>query len=171
MRNKGARKRVRSRGQVVLNAYSRMVAQYAYQQDSPDWKCWSYRTISERTARLLVADGEAEPVTRLHNGVVQVIGYRALKPTSWERPSPATLTFGTMQAVAGLRSGRKASDEVIKFRVWATVGDTKAPSVRPRMSEQELHEAGKLMKLTESERIFLEKRLVVSARANAQRVA
>lgn len=162
-----------------MNSYNRMVAQFAYLQDQSDWRLWTFRTISERSALILVANGEAEPVTRevertLDGRItksVEIVGYRALKPTSWERPSPATLTFGTMQSVAGLRAGRRAADEVIKFRVWPMIGDTRAVAVRPRMSEAELHEAGKLMKLTESERIFFEKRLVQSVRATAQRVA
>jgi hypothetical protein len=180
MRNKLARNRVRSRGRLVMNSYNRMVAQYAYLQDQSDWKLWTFRTISERSALILVANGEAEPVTRevvrtTADGQitksVEVVGYRALKPTSWERPSPATLTFGTMQSVAGLRAGRRAADEVIKFRVWPLIGDTRAVAVRPRMSEADLQEAGKLMKLTESERIFFDKRLVQTQRAHAQRVA
>jgi hypothetical protein len=146
---KRCRSRVRSRGKVVLNAYSRMVAYFAYAQLSEKWREWSFRTLSQRQAETLVAAGEAMPVTREVDGVVQIVGYRALQPTSWERPSPATLTHGTMLAV--LRESykehltRRQRDEVVKYRVWALFGDEKAVSAVRRFSDAERRLAVKLL--------------------------
>lgn len=146
---KRCRSRVRSRGKVVLNAYTRMVAYFAYAQQTEKWREWSFRTISQRQAEQLVAAGEAMPITRQMDGVVQIVGYRALQPTSWERPSPATLTLGTMQAVLREsykeRLTRRQRDEILKFRVWALIGDEKAVAVRPRISEAEYRLAVKLL--------------------------
>ncbi|MDP9039815.1 MAG: hypothetical protein M3O02_11180 [Acidobacteriota bacterium] len=167
---KHARGRVRSRKRLVLNAYSRQVAHYAYIQDSEIWRNWTFRTISEREAKALMACGEAQPVTREVDGELRLVGYRATTPTSWERPSPATLTFATMEAAAGLRSGRRAADEVMKFRVWALIGDTKAVCVRPRMTDDELREAEKLLGMSESERMFM-RRQMERVRPAAQMVA
>lgn len=145
------RKRCRSRvpGQRVLNPYSRMVAHFGYAQSSLQWRDWTFRLISQRQAQMLVSLGEAEAVTRMSDGHVRVVGYRALKPTSWERPSPCTLTLSTMQAVAdaGDAAGltRRQRAEVTKFRVWALIGDTKAVAVRPRISEQERRLAESLL--------------------------
>jgi hypothetical protein len=146
---KRCRTRVRSRGKVVLNAYTRMVAYFAYAQISNKWREWSFRTISQRQAEALAAAGEAVAITRLLDGVVRVVGYRALKPTSWERPSPATLTCGTMVAVGNAdaenvqdvlpryRLSRREREEIVKFKVWPLIGDTKAVAVRPRITEAE----------------------------------
>lgn len=139
---KRSRGRVRTRGKIVLNAYTRMVAYFAYAQVSQRWREWSFRTVSQRQAEALVAAGEAESITRFHDGAVRVVGYRALKPTSWERPSPATLTAGTLCAVGNavgrpeeIRLTRYERNEIVKFQVWALIGDTKAVAVRPRISE------------------------------------
>jgi hypothetical protein len=132
---------VRSRGKVVLNAYSRMVAYFAYTQLTDKWREWTFRSVSQRQAELLVAAGEATAVTRLQDGAVRIVGYRALKPTSWERPSPATLTFATMVAVgnneAQAKLTRRERMEIIKFKVWPLIGDTKAVCVRPRISAED----------------------------------
>lgn len=133
---------MRSRGKVVLNAYSRLVAYFAYAQTSERWREWTFRTISQRQAEGLVAAGEAVPITRMEDGAVRIVGYRALKPTNWERPSPATLTYGTMLAVAGLTDSRR---QVEKFQVWPLIGDTKAVAVRPRISEADRARAEKLL--------------------------
>jgi hypothetical protein len=146
---KRCRSRVRSRGKVVLNAYTRMVAYFAYAQLSEKWREWNFRTISQRQAETLVAAGEATPITREVNGEVQLVGYRALQPTSWERPSPATLTFATMEAVRREamheRLTRRQRAEVVKFKVWPLIGDTKAVAVRPKISEAEYRLAMKLL--------------------------
>lgn len=138
---KHCRTRVRSRGKVVLNATSRMVAYFAYAQGSLKWSEWAFRTISQRQAQILEAAGEAERITRLVDGTVQVVGYRALKPTSWERPSPCTLTLATMVAVGREAQGctltRRQRDEVVKFRVWPLIGDSRAIAVRPPMTVEE----------------------------------
>lgn len=155
---KRCRSRVRSRGKVVLNAYSRMVPYFAYAQTTDKWREWTFRTKSQRQAEALVAAGEAEIVTRMVDGVVRVVGYRALTPTSWERPSPATLTFGTMCAVGNQdaegkddiaerhRLTRRERAEIVKFKVWPLIGDTKAVAVRPRISAAERREAEKLLR-------------------------
>jgi hypothetical protein len=139
----------RSRGKLVMNSYNRMVAHFAYAQTSEKWGDWTFRTISQRQAENLVSAGEAERIIRRLDGEVQVVGYRALKPTSWERPSPATLTFATMKAVAkhaqGYRLTRGESEQVIKFRVWPLIGDTRAVAVRPRISDAERDSAETLL--------------------------
>jgi hypothetical protein len=168
MSRKHCRTRVRSRGKVVLNAYSRMVAHFAYAQLSENWREWKFRTISERQAEQLVAAGEAERITQeTHRTItlsaggtntvkaVEVVGYRALSPTSWERPLPAMLTFGTMRAVAkralgetksgGERLSRRERDELNRFDVWALIGDDKAVAVRPRTSAAYMRRALSLM--------------------------
>jgi hypothetical protein len=141
---------------VVLNAYTRMVAYFAYSQRTEKWLEWNFRTVSQRQAELLAAAGEAVPIPREVDGIVQIVGYRALKPTSWERPSPATLTFGTMCAVGNqdadgkeveprYRLSRRERQEIVKFKVWALIGDTKAVAVRPRISEADRKLALKLL--------------------------
>lgn len=136
-----SRNKVRSRGKLVLNAYNKMVKHFAYIQGTLDWKEWSHRTISTRQAEILVATGNAEIVTRMVAGTVTIVGYRATSPTSWERPSPSTLTFATMNAVGKeamhCQLTRREEREVLKFRVWPLIGDTKAVAVRPRMTETE----------------------------------
>lgn len=138
---KRCRSRVRSRGKIVLNSYTRKVAYFAYAQTTERWREWTFRTKSQRAAEQLVAAGEAEAVVRMIDGVVQVVGYRALTPTSWERPSPTTLTYGTMVAVGNDEAGAKLSGwerrEILKFRVWPLIGDTRAIAVRPRLSAEE----------------------------------
>lgn len=138
---KHCRTRVRSRGKLILTPYTRMVPYFAYAQLSNRWREWSFRTISQRQAQVLTAAGEAAEITRMKDGVVQVVGYRALKPTSWERPSPTTLTLATMVAVGndeeGAQLSRRERNEIIKFRVWPLIGDTKAVCIRPRISEAE----------------------------------
>jgi len=140
---------VRSRGKVVLNAYSRMVAYFAYAQLSERWAEWTFRSVSQRQAENLVAAGEAVAIIRMQDGAVRIVGYRALKPTSWERPSPATLTFQTMVAVgnneAQAKLTRRERMEIIKFKVWPLIGDTKAVCVRPRISAADRREAEKLL--------------------------
>jgi hypothetical protein len=135
---KHCRSRVRTRGKVVLTAMSRMVSYFAYIQPTPSWRDWNYRTISQRQALNLVAAGEAEPVTRLVEGVVRTVGYRALTPTSWEPIRPSGLTFATMRAVGkdayGHKLTRRERLEVVKFKVWPLIGDSKAVAVRPRLS-------------------------------------
>lgn len=68
---------------------------------------------------------------------------------SASEPTPATLTFSTMKAVAiaqpMVRLSRYERNQVKKFKVWGLIGDTKAVAVRPRMSESELAEARKLL--------------------------
>ena len=149
---KHCRTRVRSRGKVILNADTRLVPYFAYLQKSERWREWTFRSISQRQAEMLVSAGEAERITREKDGVVQTVGYRALTPTSWGRPSPATLTFGTMKAVGNavgekleLHLSRRERDEILKFTVWPLIGDTKAVAVRPRISEADRKAAERLL--------------------------
>lgn len=150
MPRKHCRTHVRSRGKLVLNAYTRQVSYFAYIQDSEIWTQWKMRTISQRQAEQLVAAGEAEEIWRMKDETVQVVGYRALTPTSWERPSPATLTFATMVAVGrrampSCRLTRRQRDEVTKFDVWPLIGDTKAVAVRPKISDADRRNAENLL--------------------------
>lgn len=151
---KHCRTRVRSRGKFVLTPYTKMVAYFSYAQATEKWRDWTFRTISQRQAEILVAAGEARVITRMREGIVQVVGFRATKPTSWERESPTTLTYATMVAVGNdggkpsnprYRQTRRERAEVTKFRVWPLIGDTKAVAVRPRISEQELKLARSLL--------------------------
>ena len=151
---KRSRNLLRTRGKRILNSYNRMVAHFAYAQLSQRWEQWTFRTISERQALQLVAAGEATPITRKKDGIVQVVGYQALTPTSWERPSPATLTLATTNAVANAVASeqsappkltRRERDEIFKFKVWPLIGDTRAVAVRPRISDADRAEAEKLL--------------------------
>lgn len=143
------RNRVRSRGKLILNSYNRMVRYFAYIQPSLSWREWKWRQLSQREAQNLVAGGEAERIVRMVDGELQVVGYRALSPTSWERPSPATLTHSTMVAVGknaqGCRLTSREKREVEKFKVWPLIGDTRAIAVRPRMSDAERRAAETLL--------------------------
>jgi hypothetical protein len=73
------------------------------------------------------------------------------EPASASEPTPATLTFATMKAVAAagpkVRLSRYERDQVKKFRVWGLIGDTRAVAVRPRMSASEIVAARKLLGL------------------------
>ena len=150
---KRPRNLVRTRGKRVLNSYSRMVCHFAYAQLSEKWEEWKFRTISHRQANQLVAAGEATPVTREKDGVVYIVGYRALKPTNWERPSSPTLTVATTNAVANAvareginpRLTRREREEIFKYKVYALIGDDKAVSIRPRITEAERNSAETLL--------------------------
>lgn len=166
MSRKHCRTLVRSRGKRVLNAYNRMVAHFSYAQLTENWREWKYRTISQRQAEQLVSAGEAERITREKDGAVQVVGYKALTPTSWERPSPATLTFSTMCAVAkrsmdvkhpkDFRLTRRERDELVKFDVWALIGDKRAVAVRPRISDAERKRAESLLGIKHPKKTFMD---------------
>ena len=164
---------VRTRGKRVLNSYNRMVRHFAYAQLSQRWAEWTFRTISERQALQLVAAGEAIAITRQVDGIVQTVGYQAITPTSWELPSPATLTLATTNAVANAvgiapKLTRRERDEIFKFKVWALIGDTKAVAVRPRISDADRAEAEKLLATPESARLL---KLHAAAYSYAQPVA
>lgn len=143
-------------GNRVLNPYTRMVAHFAYIQPSERWTEWNFRLISARQAQLLVDCGEAvwvarEVVTPEGEREVTDIGIRALTPTSWERPSPCTLTLATTNAVGLAADGeaeltRRQRAEYLKFRVWPLIGDTKAIAVRPRISEVDRRMAENLLR-------------------------
>ena len=142
-------------GKRTLNPYTRMVAHFAYIQPSEKWAEWNFRLISARQAQLLVDCGEAvwvqrEVVTPEGGREVREVGIRALRPTSWERPSPSTLTLATTNAVALATDGedeltRRQRHEYLKFKVWPLIGDTKAIAVRPRISESDRRMAENLL--------------------------
>jgi hypothetical protein len=73
---------------------------------------------------------------------------RDVEPST-SQPTPATLTFSTMKAVAvaepKVRLSRYELSQVRKFKVWPLVGDTRAVAVRPKMSDRERAAAMKLL--------------------------
>ncbi len=154
------RRRPSAPAQRVLNPYTRMVAHFAYIQPSERWTEWSFRLISARQAQTMVDCGEAvwvsrEVATPQGEPQVQPVGIRALQPTNWEHPSPCTLTVATTHAVALAADGRqrltrRQRAEVLRFKVWPLIGDSKAVAVRPRISAEDrrvaenlLHAAGR----------------------------
>ncbi len=151
------RQRRRSSGPAkrVLNPYSRMVAHFAYAQPSERWNEWSFRLISARQAQAMVECGEAAWISRevtTPQGELQVqpVGIRALQPTNWEHPTPCTLTVATTHAVALATDGRqrltrRQRAEVLRFKVWPLIGDTKAVAVRPRISAEDRRVAENLL--------------------------
>lgn len=138
---KHVRTRVRTRGRRILTVKTRMVALFFYSQTSLRWREWTFRTVSMKLADGLVKMGEAAPIVRMYDGDLRTVGYRALKPLAHERQSPTTLTYATMRAVSNQDSGASLSwgerEEIIRFKVWPLIGDTKAVAVRPRMTDAE----------------------------------
>lgn len=144
MRNKRCRGRVRSRGKKVLLPETRMVVLYHYAQ-SGAWQAWGFITEGFRKVLQLEADGDAERIVRMQDGKLRVVGWRRTRPTEKRRRSPTTLTRGTMAAVAGERTDPGAYAEVMKFKVWPLIGDTRAVCVRPRISDEERQFAERLL--------------------------
>ena len=76
--------------------------------------------------------------------------YQELNPNRVHRPSPTTLTKSTMDAVAvnqpNVRLTRGERMQVAKVILWPYIGDTKAPAVRPRVSESHRLAAERLMR-------------------------
>ena len=127
--------RVRTRGHFRLNKDTRMVSLLCI--------AGNWRTISERQADNMVEGGEAEKRFGEHGDP-----YWEQIAADASRPSPTTLTEGTMHAVANAKDGRLSGAErrqVEKFKVWALIGDTKAIAVRPRISVEERRQAEKLL--------------------------
>lgn len=142
MRNRRCRTRPRSRGKVILTPYTRMVKLFWYRHMDRTWRERQFHTVSLREALRKVADGHAEAVVREDEGVMQVVGYQMLEPLRAGRPSPATLTLATMQAVAGLVENRSA---VTKYEVWALIGDIRAACVRPKVDDKYMKRALELL--------------------------
>lgn len=141
---------VRSRGSRVLSADTAMVKLFDYtQKRESGWETWQFRTVSLEHAHELEAAGKAVKVTRMKDGVVCCVGYKALTPTRAARRSPCTLTLTTMKVICKRAMGEllddRERDQANKFDVWALVGDTKAPAVRPRISEAERKRAEHLL--------------------------
>lgn len=141
---------VRSRGSRILTAETVMVKLYDYtQKREKGWEDWQFRTVSQAHAQREVEAGRAERVTRMMNGDVRLVGYRALTPTRPLERTPCTLTVSTMNAVSK-RADREKLDlyerlEVEKFDVWALVGTMKGGGVRPRISDEDRRKAGRLL--------------------------
>ena len=132
------RRKGRVNAPVVPSRANQPVMMASYIQDTMNWQAWRGRAVTLRTASAMVAADEAEVVTRrTANGIITF--FRETKPARASESSPTTLTMATMHAVARseehLTPGEKA--HVLKFRVWALIGDTKAVTVRPRISAEE----------------------------------
>lgn len=141
---------VRSRGKHILTTETRMVKLFDYtQKRESGWEDWQFRTVSQVNADKRVHEGKAEKVTRMKDGVVCLVGYRALTPTRPLRRSACTLMMSTMDVVAKrAMGGRLTLRERLhaeKFDVWALVGDTLAPAVRPRITVAERKRAEHLL--------------------------
>lgn len=150
MPRKQCRTFTRSRGSRVLTAETVMVRLFDYtQKRESEWESWQFRTVSQAHVAKLMDEGKATRVTRMKDGVVWCVGYRALTPTRPLKRSACTLTLETMDAVSK-RARREALDfferrDVDKFDVWALVGDMRAGGVRPRISDADRERAGKLL--------------------------
>lgn len=134
---------------VQMKKMDQHVVMAAYAQDIPDWRQWRGRHVSLRKALEMVAASEAEPIRRkTPNGIITF--YKETKPSRAGSPTPCTLTLSTMLAVGRDKDGSKAKltpreyNEVVKFRIWPTIGDQKAVAVRPRMTVSERNFAEKL---------------------------
>jgi hypothetical protein len=87
------------------------------------------------------------------NGAIK--GIRFTEKQRVRKASPCTLTKRVMQAVSGeglsgiheIRDGHESEEQALraKFDVWGLVGDTKAVCVRPRMTQEEIRKAQKLL--------------------------
>lgn len=150
MPRKHCRSLVRTRGRRVLTASRQQTKHFAFSQlDERAWRDWNFRTITVETGWRLVSEGEAVAVRRLEDGKVQLVGFRATKPTRWERPSATTLTEFTLGAVGTHamhgKLTRSQHREVEKFIAWPLIGDTKATCVRPRLPESDRRYAESVM--------------------------
>ena len=147
----------RARNSKHVNAYrtkaNTLVCLFSYAQDRSEWLRWNYRTVSQAKAEELERDGQAQRITRMYNGMVQVVGWRMLVPLRAEKPSPTTLTKATIDAVSSFAHGqqinsrptRREYDHILKFRCWPIIGDEKAVAVRARITESERLFAERLM--------------------------
>jgi hypothetical protein len=134
---------------VAMKKLDQHVVMAAYAQESTDWRMWRARHVSLRKALEMVAASEAQAITRKSaNGIITF--YRETKPSRAGSPTPCTLTLSTMLAVGRSKDGSKAKlepreyNEVVKFRVWPLIGDTRAVAVRPRITPREKAFAEKL---------------------------
>lgn len=126
-----------------------MIALFAYVQRSQKWTEWTFRLISQRQMQLLIALDEVEPIERMKDGVFQLVGYKATKPTRRDEVSACALTFRTMLAVGKQAHGheldRREEREVIRFRLDPFVGDRKNPLTGPRYSPADLRLAESIL--------------------------
>jgi hypothetical protein len=128
---------------------------FAYSRVHHDRRTWWYRSLTLREALKMETRGEVRQIeVEIQDDVV--IAYQETTPpaASSEQQrmlyrSPTTLTLATMNAIAiaekNVKLSRGEYAQVIKFKVWGLIGDTKAVAVRPRMSESERAEAEKLL--------------------------
>jgi hypothetical protein len=125
----------------------RPVAMFGYLQESTNWLDWRYRVISRRKAEEMFAAGEAEKFTRrTEQGIIEF--FKEKSPIRAGAPTPTTLTEDTTQAVAARRCRRLEPSErahILKFDVWAEIGDHRAVAVRPRTTEADRRHIVKLI--------------------------
>jgi hypothetical protein len=151
MPRKQCRTILRNRGGRIQTAETRMVKLFDYtQKRESGWEEWQFQTRSQAYVDGLVADGKAEPVTRMKDGVVWRVGYRALTPTRPLKRSACTLTFATTTAVSKRAGGEDLTLSerlhVEKFEVWPLVGDSRGGHlVRPRMTDAEKRKAERML--------------------------
>lgn len=131
-----SKSRVRIRACKALTTYTRKVVCFAYHQSSNNWRDWTWRMISQREMRILLAGGDVEPVTRMtDDGSVQLVGYKATRAVRIKESTPGSLTTRTMAAAAMKPSDeftRSEARELGKYRLWPFVGDDRATRVWPR---------------------------------------
>lgn len=135
----------RSRHSVThLNAYS-CQAQKLSDSDLP------MRQVTWAEGMKLVREGKAV----FEYGRAGIKGIRFMERQRMTKSSPCTLTKRVMQAVSGeglgsiheIDLGHDGEEAALtaKFQVWGLIGDTKAVAVRPRMTQDEIYRAQKLL--------------------------
>jgi hypothetical protein len=134
---------------VKPNKVNQPVRLFAYTQESPKWETWRGRTVTLRTAELMVAAGEAERLTRRLGREIVTI-YKAKTPTQPSLPSPCTLTMATSHAVSisggrqKLTRGEQAHvDKVTEWPFVPVLASQRRSTIRPASGERErkAHEA------------------------------
>lgn len=139
----------RSHGTLIRSKRNQLVSVFYAQQDTSEWRQWRYRTVSLAKAEEMEKAGEVERVVRQYEGKPQCVGFRAKSPLRASQTSPCTLTMATTIAVGkralGQRLSRGETAHVAKFIAWPLIGDTKAPAVRPRITESERLQAESLL--------------------------
>lgn len=154
----------RSRGVLIRNRYSTLVAAYYMTQSTQDWRNWGYRSMSQAKAEELERDGKADRVIRQvdqevrdaagqvigSEKVVMTVGFRLKEPLRCDNTSPTSLNVSVSRAASGefARGDRPTRGErarIAKYKVWNEVGDTKAPIARNRTPDGERRQAESLL--------------------------
>ena len=127
------------------------VTVFAHSRVEHDRRTWWYRSLPLRDALKMETRGEIRRID-VGGSIAYQEMFAASNCSESSRllyRSPATLTLATMNAVAIAENNVQLSPgehaQVVKFKVWGLIGDTKAVAVRPRMSESERAEAEKLL--------------------------